>query len=88
MLGDIDKGLDLLEQAPDETTYGVAGSRLRLSWWCPQSVVAEVAQHPRYQELLKERGYDESWQAQLIQMVNQLTDITGIQIQLDSEYWP
>ena len=86
LLGDIEKGLDYLEQAGDQTSYGVQWSRMRLRWWCPQSIVDEVERHPRYQTLLKEKNLDDAWQSELIRMTNQLTGLTGIHVQLDEAY--
>ena len=85
MLGDIEEGLDLLETSDDRASHGVPWSRMRLNWWCSKSIVDEVEQHPRYRALLAEKGYGDEWTAELVQMVNQLTDITGIHIQSNEE---
>ena len=78
--------MDYLEQASDQSVYGVQWSRMRLRWWCPQSIVDEVERHPRYQALVKEKGFDDAWRNELIRMTNQLTDITGIHVQSDEAY--
>jgi len=84
LLGDIEEGINLLEPSSDNALYGVPWSMMRLSLWCPQSIVDEVAGHPRYQTLRVKKGYGVAWIAELSQMVNELTDITGIHIDMDA----
>lgn len=52
----------------------------------PQSILREVLQHPRFKAVLKQYGIDNTWRDELMAMVNDLTDITGIHVQLDEEY--
>ena len=52
----------------------------------PQSICEQVEGHPRFQAILKEFGVDDTWRDELIQMANDLTDVTGIYVQRDEAY--
>jgi TolB-like protein len=82
LMGDIDEGLDGLEE------MGANSSLLRFGCLLPMtpSIVEEVTRHPRYQEMLAATGLDNAWRDELIVKVNELEPITGIRIGLDQVY--
>ena len=43
-------------------------------------------QHPRFQAMLAKRGLDDNWRDELLEMANDLTNVTGIHVQLDEAY--
>jgi len=51
----------------------------------PQTVVQQLEQHPGFQKMLGNEGVDEAWRIELMERVNELTDITGIHINLDDD---
>ena len=52
----------------------------------PQSTLRAVEQHPRFTAILKRFGIDDAWRDELIELANDLTDVTGIHVRLDEEY--
>ena len=86
MVGDIDRGMEEYAHAvnDDSRTYIDFGnvramSRAKL----PMSLVEEIEHHPRFRKLMKEEGIDDAWQAELIQRLNEISDITGIVVRAD-----
>ncbi len=47
------------------------------------SVVDQLEQHPVFEALLKKEGIDDAWRAELAERVNDIADITGIQVKED-----
>ncbi len=47
------------------------------------SVVDQLEQHPVFEALLKKEGIDDAWRAELAERLNNIADITGIQVQED-----
>lgn len=85
LLGEIDKGIDYLVQAQDQGT-SVFDQHVNLRRVIPYSTIQEIEQNPRYRELLATAGIDNAWRAELMDLANTLTDVTGIHVQLDEEY--
>jgi tetratricopeptide (TPR) repeat protein len=85
LLGDIDGGINHLEE---EIRRGVhpAVFRSNMGALLPRSILREVEQHPRYRAILKQFGIDETWRHELMGMVNDLSDVTGIYVQPDDDY--
>jgi len=86
MIGDIDRGLEEYARVVDDDsrTYIDFGnvramSRAKL----PASIVEEIEAHPRFTELLNKEGIDDAWQAELIQRLNDISDMTGIIVRPD-----
>jgi len=85
LLGEIEKGLDYLEEAVLRSNYPFI-LRTNLHRVVPHSISREVDQHPRFQALFKRFGLDDAWRDELIEIANDLTDITGIHVQQDDAY--
>ena len=85
LLGEIEKGLDYVEES---LCRGAPAFYLRTSIRraLPQSTCEQVESHPRFQAILKEISVDDAWRDELMQMANDLTDVTGIHVQLDEAY--
>ena len=60
--------------------------RIDLRRVLPQSIYRQVERHPRFRLILEELGIDDTWRDELMQMANDLTDVTGIHVQLDEAY--
>ncbi|HJN51350.1 MAG: tetratricopeptide repeat protein [Pseudomonadales bacterium] len=88
LLADVEGGISYVEE---EISRGVsailpvnpAQVRLQVTRPLPQSISREVEQHPRFQAILKQFGLDDTWRDELMAMANELTDVTGIHVQLD-----
>jgi TolB-like protein len=86
MVGDIDNGLEEFDRSVNEEhrhfiDFGNvrAMSRAKL----PPELVEEIENHPRFKELMRQQGIDDGWQAELIQRLNEISDVTGIVVQAD-----
>lgn len=86
MIGDINRGMEEYTRAVDDDsrTYIDFGnvramSRAKL----PMTIVEEMEAHPRFTELLNNEGIDGAWQVELIQRLNDISDVTGIVVQPD-----
>ncbi len=82
LLGDIEKGMDYLEQA----NLFVDGLRNLLLCALTPSIQRQVTSHPRYIALLAGHGMDDDWRDELLIKVNELEPITGIRVSLDEDY--
>lgn len=51
----------------------------------PMSLVAQLEQHPDFTLLLETEGIDDAWCIELMERVNELTEITGIRINPDDD---
>lgn len=76
LLRDIDRGIDCLDQSKDY-------SWTHVSWIFPDSVLAELAKHARYQERLEKFGINDQLRTNLIEMVRELGPTTGIHLKED-----
>lgn len=85
LLGEIEKGLDYVEEAVRRNNNPFM-LRTDLHRAVPHSIAMEVDQHPRFQALFKRFGLDDAWRDELIEIANDLTDITGIHVQQDDAY--
>jgi len=85
LLGDIEDGINHLEEAVNQGA-DPAWLRVQVSRQIPQSRMREVEQHPRFQAILKPLGIDDAWRDDLMELANDLTDLTGIHVQLDEAY--
>ena len=85
LLGDIEGGVSYLEE---EILRGVhpAVFRSNIGALLPQSILREVEQNPRFQEILRQFGIDDAWCDELMGMVNDLSAITGIHVKRDDDY--
>jgi TolB-like protein len=86
MTGDIDAGLEAYAEAVNDRSRSFidfgnvrAMSRAKL----PAAVVEELERHPRFQDLLDKEGIDDAWQAELVQRLNDVSNITGITVKPD-----
>jgi len=85
LLGDIEGGINYVEEEVNRVADPVL-LHLNVVRVLPQSISREVEQHPRFQSILKQFGIDDTWRDELMDMANDLTDITGIHVQLDAAY--
>ena len=85
LLGDIEGGLDHLEAAINRG-QDLSFNRAQITFVLPRSTQQEVEQHPRFRSLLLQFGIDDSWRDEVMKMANDLTDVTGIHVQLDEAY--
>ncbi|MAF08774.1 MAG: hypothetical protein CL389_13105 [Acidiferrobacteraceae bacterium] len=83
LFGNIEEGIQYFEQAFQERQEEMKWIRPILRLYLPQSTIDELERHPRYQALWKEMGIDDQWREELVLMTNELTDVTGIHVQLD-----
>jgi TolB-like protein len=85
LLGEAERGLDYIEE--DISRRGAPiDLNTTLRRVLPQSIWEQVERHPRFQAILKEFGIDDAWRDELMQIANELTDVTGIHVQLDEAY--
>ena len=85
LLGEIDKGIDYLEEAVDYGTE-VTDIHVTLSRVLPFSTVQEIEKQPRYQSLLARFAIDQNWRQELLEIAGDLAQHTGIEVQMDEEY--
>lgn len=81
LTGNLDKSLEKYEESVNEKYRSFidfgnmrAMSRAKL----PIELVEKVENHPRFKRLMKQTGIDDAWQAELVERVNEISDITGI----------
>jgi TolB-like protein len=85
LLGDLDKGIQYLNQLYDRNGV-LFDVHVALRRVIPYSTYQEILQKPGFQELLAKDGADSHWQAELIDLANGVSDITGIHVQVDENY--
>jgi len=56
-----------------------ANSRCKL----PMSIVNEAERHPVFLDILEREGIDAGWQQELMERLNAISDITGIEVRAD-----
>ena len=85
LLGETEKGLDYVEE---RLSRGAPAFNLRIDLRraLPQSICTQVECHPRFKAILQEFGIDDVWRDEVMQMANDLTDVTGIHVQLYEAY--
>ena len=88
MLGDFDAALEHYVQAVNSASHSFidfgnvrAMSRAKL----PNSIVRRLEGHPRFHALLEQQGIDDEWRAELLQRINDISDITGIHVSADED---
>ena len=88
LVGDIEGGLAAYEESvnADGRSYidfGVvrAMSRGKL----PMSIVTELEDHPRFRDLMIKEGIDEDWQSELMDRLNDVSEVTGIVVRPDKK---
>lgn len=88
LVGDIEGGLAAYEKSvnADGRSYidfGVvrAMSRGKL----PMSIVTELEGHPRFLDLLAQEGINQDWQNELIDRLNDVSEITGVVVRYDKK---
>lgn len=86
MIGDIDSGLDEYTKAvnDDSRTFIDFGnvramSRAKL----PMTIVEKIEAHPRFKELMHNERIDDVWRDELVQRLNEVSDVTGVVVQPD-----
>lgn len=87
LIGDIDAGMTEYEKSvnADARSYIDFGnvramSRAKL----PNELVDQLESHPRFAVLLEKEGIDETWQADLIRRLNEISEITGVIVHADN----
>jgi tetratricopeptide (TPR) repeat protein len=85
LLGELDNGFNYMEEMFSQGAL-ITWWRQDLCQFLPQSDYQIVVQHPRFQSITGKYGIGDDKRDELIQMVNELTDITGIHVSLDEDY--
>lgn len=86
LAGDLDQGLEAYVQGVSdvERTFIDFGNMRAMSRAkLPMSLVEQIEEHPRFQELMKNEGIDAAWQAELVARLNDISGITGIVVQAE-----
>ena len=85
-MGNVDSGMKYFERAVESESRAYidlgnmrANSRCRL----PMSMINEAEQHPVFLSILEHEGIDSSWQQELMERLNAISDITGIEVRPD-----
>ena len=86
MLGDVDKGLEFLEEAVQRRQLFVNAARILNATYFRQTLLDEIWAAPRYQAVLAAEGIDDAGQGRLIEAINGLTAHTGITVKRDEDY--
>jgi TolB-like protein len=88
MTGDLDAAIENM----GNTVHSVLHSyidfgvyRVMMRARLPMSFVEQFEQHPGFQLHLKREGIDDAWRKELMERVNELSDITGISIHPDDD---
>jgi TolB-like protein len=81
LLHDLDRGQDYLEEYVNQGGFGF---RVQLQRMLPQSVIDELNDRSRFKDLLKKNGSDEASRDTVIQRVNEVAHLSGIEVKLDS----
>jgi tetratricopeptide (TPR) repeat protein len=79
------KGLDYLEEGYEMHNMVLSWIRFTAAFWCPPAVIRQLEESERYQSFLKKVGLDDSVRDQVMQMVNEISDVTGIVVTLDEK---
>ncbi len=88
MTGDLDSALEYYAESVNSLSasfidFGPIRSVSRAK--LPMSLVNQLEQHPGFTGLLEQEGIDDAWRTELMERVNELTDITGIHIHPDDD---
>jgi hypothetical protein len=86
LIGNVDGGMKYFEGAVESASRAYidlgnmrANSRCKL----PMSMIEEAEQHPIFLQILEHEGIDANWQQELMQRLNDISDITGIEVRPD-----
>lgn len=86
LIGDVDGGMEYFASAVNSVSRAYidlgnmrANSRCKL----PSSIISEAEQHPVFLGILEQEGIDQEWQHELMERLNAISDITGIEVQPD-----
>jgi hypothetical protein len=86
MLGDVPAGLDYYWEA-FETQSPVAGiTRVLNDGYLSAAQLAELYAEERYQELMRRLGTHDDDGDLLMERMNSIRDVTGVEVRRDSEY--
>lgn len=90
LLGDIEGGLDYLEELARTAYLRIHRGRdrhwefdLHLARFCPSHTVAAVRAHPRYRVILESTGLTDLWREEMADRCNALSHVTGINVSMD-----
>ncbi len=87
LIGDVDGGMKYFAGAvaSDSRAYIDLGN-MRANCRCkvPPAMLEETEQHPVFLDILKHEGIDADWQEELMQRLNDISDITGIVVKPDN----
>ena len=87
LVGDIESGLAAYEESvnADGRSYIDFGNVRAMSRGkLPMSIVTELEDHPRFRDLMIKEGIDEDWQSELIDRLNDVSEVTGIVVRPDN----
>lgn len=86
MLGDVEAGLDWFWQA-HETSSGVSAiTRVLNDGYLSASQLEDLYCRERYQELLRKLSTHDDDQVRMLERMNSIKNITGVEVKRDSEY--
>lgn len=86
LIGDVDSAMKYFSASVNSASRAYidlgnmrANSRCKL----PMSMVNEAEQHPVFLSILEQEGIDDNWQRELMERLNAISDITGIEVRPD-----
>jgi tetratricopeptide (TPR) repeat protein len=79
MMAEIEQSIEYMELSA-ERGAPIFNIRVLFNSAVPPNTVAEVEAHPRYQRFLENHGIDAHWSSELSDLVNDVTEITGIHV--------
>lgn len=83
MLEEFDEAVECLDQAIDVSGQAVVLFDWTYRYLCPPSIIEAIESHAGFNTALERIGIDDAWRDELVQMVNELEDVTGIHIERD-----
>ena len=86
LIGDVDGGMKyFVDSVGSESRAYIDLGNMRANSRCklPMSIINEAEQHPVFLKILKDEGIDSSWQQELMERLNAISDITGIDVRPD-----
>lgn len=88
LMGNIDEAMEQYARSVDSLLRGYIDFgplRTFTKAKLPKNLVNQLEQHPVFISLLEKEGIDNAWCTELMERVNELTDITGIHINPDDD---
>ena len=87
LIGDVDGGMKYFAEAVESASRSYVDlGNMRANSRCkvPMSIINEVEQHPTFLRILEKEGIDAAWQQELMEQLNEISDITGVVVRPDN----